>query len=292
MRSEMDMNALSWYARPAAMTEAGAWRERFDGLPSDVGALVQVVQGLMVHVFWAEHYGLHLTPERKAEVTIRDVASKLEEIARRDNRPLAVPRALEERLVGNCRDYSVLLCAMLRHQGIPARARCGFATYFRPGHYEDHWVCEVWREGEERWVTVDPQLDALQRRVLQVFFDPLDVPPAQFLPAGRAWLICRRRDADASDFGILDMAGYAFVRANVVRDFLALNKIELLPWDGWGPMADSEAEAVTRNVPLIDRLANLTVAGDELFLALRATYEYERREYGTPTQLLDLSAAG
>ncbi len=292
MRTEIDANALSWYARPGAITDAGAFGPALVGLPDDVPSLVRVVQGLLVHVHWAGRYGLRLPPEREAEVGIRDVASKLERILQRDSRPLSEPRPIGERLVGNCRDFGVLLCALLRNQGIPARARCGFGTYFRPGHYEDHWVCEVWQDDAERWVTVDAQLDDLQQRVLAIPFDPLNVPRDQFLPAGQAWIACRQGEADADHFGIFDMRGYAFVRGNVVRDFLALNKIELLPWDGWGPMAASEAEALSRNVLLIDRLARLTLAGDELFLALRATYENERRQFGVPTQLLEFAVAG
>jgi hypothetical protein len=35
----------------------------------------------------------------------------------------------------------VLAAAMLRAQGTPARARCGFGGYFGSGAFEDHWVC-------------------------------------------------------------------------------------------------------------------------------------------------------
>ena len=76
-----------------------------------------------------------------------------------------MPRPLDRRLVGNCRRFSVLLVAMLRHQGVPARARCGFGAYFLPNHFEDHWVVEYWNQEGGRWVFVDAQLDELQREV-------------------------------------------------------------------------------------------------------------------------------
>ncbi|NLD43173.1 MAG: transglutaminase domain-containing protein [Chloroflexi bacterium] len=288
----MDANALAYYSRPGIMTDAGTYSRAFAGLPTDLAALVEVVQGLLVHVFWAERYGLRLPPDREAEVGLRNVEQKMERLLAIDPAPLTEERPLSRRLVGNCRDFSVLLCAMLRQQGVPARARAGFGTYFRRGHFEDHWVCEVWQNDEERWVLVDAQLDAFQREALHIAFDPLDVPREQFVSGGEAWLQCRHGQADADDFGILDMHGYAFVRGNVVRDFLALNKIELLPWDAWGPMASSDAEAITRNVALIDRLARLTTSGDALFLALRATYENERRQFGVPVPLLERVAAG
>ena len=63
---------------------------------------------------------------------MRWVARQLAAIAALDPRPLAEARLLERRLVGNCRDFSVLLAALLREQGTPARARCGFGRYFLP----------------------------------------------------------------------------------------------------------------------------------------------------------------
>jgi len=292
MISEMDANALAFYRRHGPVTEPGAYAEAFDDLPDAVPGLVRVVQGLLVHVFWAERYGLHLSPEREAEVGLRRVEAQLERIRALDPRPLAEARPLETRLVGNCRDYATLLCAMLRAHGIPARARCGFGAYFWPERYEDHWVSEYWSAAQERWVLVDAQLDAFQQETLRTSFNPLDVPRDQFIVAGQAWLACREDRCDPQAYGIHDMHGMWFIRGNVVRDFLSLNKIELLPWDDWGPMASTEAEALSRNVSLIDRLARLGLAGDELFLALRATYENERRLYGVPVQVLEQALVG
>ena len=50
-------------------------------------------------------------------------------------------------------------------------------------------------------------------------------------------------------FGIFDWRGQWFAQNNLVRDFLSLNKIELLPWDSWGLMAGPE-DCV---VPMISR---------------------------------------
>jgi hypothetical protein len=100
--------------------------------------LVKVVQGLLLHIFWAERYGVVLSDERQNEVQIRAVPAKLAHIQTLYSGALTEARTMERRLVGNCRDFAVMLCAMLRYQGVPARARCGFGTYFLPGHYEDH----------------------------------------------------------------------------------------------------------------------------------------------------------
>lgn len=68
-----------------------------------------------------------------------------------DDRPLTEERPPEKRLLGCCRDFTVLLVAVARHEGIPARARVGFAAYFIDGYNVDHEVAEVWDAGEGRW---------------------------------------------------------------------------------------------------------------------------------------------
>ena len=268
---------LAYYACPGPLTDPQEHGPLLAGLPRDVSALCRVVQGLMIHVSWAERCGLELPEARKDEVGIRPVARKLARIRELDDRPLAAARPLEKRLVGNCRDFSVMLCAMLRYQGVAARARCGFGAYFLPGRYEDHWVCEYWHAGQQRWVMVDSQLDELQRRVLAIDFDPCDLPPGRFLSGGEAWQLCRRGQADPDRFGVFDMHGLWFVRGNLVRDFLALNKIELLPWDSWGLMAGPEENTPPEDVALLDRIAALTLAGDQAFPELRRLYEGDGR---------------
>jgi len=100
------------------------------------------------------------------DANLRKVSKQLRRIIELDDSPLTEERVPASRLLGCCRDFSTLLTAMLRHKGVPARARCGFATYFAPNHYEDHWVCQYWKSGDDRWVIVDAQLDSLQRGVL------------------------------------------------------------------------------------------------------------------------------
>ena len=228
----------------------------------------------MLHIFWAERYGVNLPEERQAEVQIRSVDHKLARLLELDTDPLAVSRPPERRLVGNCRDFSVMLCAMLRHQGVPVRACCGFGAYFLPNHYEDHWVCEVWNAEQRRWVMVDAQLDAFQREVLDISFDPLDVPPQeQFITGGRAWQMCRSGQADPAQFGIFDMHGLGFVAGDLIRDFLALNKLEILPWDPWGGMFGLDETPTAEHAAELDHVAALTLAGDVGFAGLCAAYE-------------------
>ena len=50
-----------------------------------------------------------------------------------DPRPLTESRPPASRAGARCHAFSRVTVAFLRHLGVPARARCGFGTYFRPG---------------------------------------------------------------------------------------------------------------------------------------------------------------
>jgi hypothetical protein len=270
---------LQYYATHGVMTDPEEYGHLFNGLPKDIPSLCGVVQGLILHAHWAERYGVQVSEERQEQETnLRKITRQLARIMELDGGSLTIARPLEKRIIGTCRDFSIFLTAFLRHQGIPARARCGFGTYFMPGKSEDHWTCQYWNANEARWVTVDSQIDQFQRNALNIDFDTHDMPEGQFLSAGQAWRLCCAGDADPQNFGIFDMHGMWFIAGNLVRDLLSLNKIELLPWDVWGMMAEFKQEGLSQGyMEEMDRVATLTLADNEVFPEVRAFYENEKR---------------
>jgi hypothetical protein len=261
------------YRSPVVMSDAGGKAALLDGLPCDVAGLARVVQGLLIHEHIAPVYGVTLSPAQHAQAHMRRVEDMLDCIARQDGRPLAEARPAAGRVVGVCRHFTLLHVAMLRRQGVAARARCGFGAYFQSGKFIDHWVTEYWHERDERWVLVDAQLDRQQRELFGIPFDPLDVPRDQFVVAGDAWRLCRDGKADPQAFGVLDMQGLWFVASNVIRDLAALNNREMLPWDVWGAMTEKDSEL---DLPFIDHLAGLSREPDRQVTALRHAYADER----------------
>ncbi len=268
---------LGFYQKQGAMTDAREHGESFRSLPHDVASLAAIVQGLLLHEHIAPAYGVTLTDERRREVHLRSNAQRLSCLLDRDARPLDVARRAEERLASNCRHITVLLVAVLRAQGVAARARCGFGAYFEPGKYGDHWVCEYWNTDERRWQLVDAQIDELQHGLFKPDFDLLDVPRDRFVVAGDAWTRCRAGDMDPAKFGILDMQGLWFISGNLVRDVAALNNVEMLPWDVWGAMASPDEVIEPPRAAFLDRLAALTHDPDANFAELRDLYENDDR---------------
>ena len=216
--AEHDDQMLEYYAAPGSMTDlANVPAELFDGLPTDPVGLCRAVQGLIVHEMWAHAYGFDVPEDRLTDLQARSAVEMTDVIRRLHPGPLSAARPVERRMVGNCRHFSTLSAALLRHAGIPARARCGFGMYFEPGKYVDHWVTEYWHAGEGRWVRIDSQLDEVQRAAITPEFDSEDLPPGPFVPAGEAWQQCRTGLADPNTFGIFEFWGLWFVQANVVR---------------------------------------------------------------------------
>lgn len=269
-------SSQSYYSIQGRMSDPGIYAPMLANLPASIADLVCIVQGITIHVFWGERYGLKIPPERMGELQLRSMERRLTRTIELDFRPFVEARALDRKLIGNCRDYSLLLTSILRHQGIPARARCGFGAYFMPDHYEDHWVTEYWNDQQARWVLVDAQLDELQRDVLKIDFDPLNVPRDRFIVGGKAWQMCRSGQEDPDKFGIFDMHGLGFVRGNLVRDVASLNKMELLPWDCWGVILSEQIDNPD-DLAMLDEAAALTTGAVPDFQAVHACYENDPR---------------
>jgi len=281
-----------YYSQHGPMSDPGVFLSELAAVPASLPEMVRVVEQNLLHIFWAERYGRALNNEEKSTVNVRRMKEKLAFLAgyQRPSASVQPPSAGDfllaaktpaQRQVGNCRDFSLMLVALLRSHGIPARARCGFGCYFTPGHFEDLWVAGYWNAAQARWLLVDAQLDDVQRSVLQIDFDPQDVPHDRFILAGDAWQMCRQGRADPKDFGIFNMNGWWFIWGNVARDFLSLNKIEILPWDyEIGVFSHPLEDALTddpQELAFYDEIAALTLAGDTAFPEIRRKLEQDTR---------------
>jgi hypothetical protein len=267
------------YDEPGPLTQISAGRlAATKALPDDPIGLCRAAQRLVILPEFATAAGV--PDERQEERSLRSIDAMLDVILTRNPAPLEAKRELQERVVGTCRHYSVMSCAFLRLRGIPARSRCGFATYFQPGQYLDHWITEYWHAADARWVRVDSE-------ILGFLFveQPDDLAPGQFLTGGEAWRLCRD-GADPQQFGVhgVDYAwGIAEVRGNAIRDLAALNKVEMLPWDEWGRMhASYEGETGADYDDLMDVIAGVTGADrDDAIQDL-----YASADLAVPTEMI------
>ncbi len=263
--------------QPGPLTAlTGVDRHALAGLAAEPVEICWPVHGLVIQPGGAT--GLGLPADRLAENQIRPAAGLVGALLRTDPAPLTELRAPARRVVGTCRHFAVLSCALLRHRGIAARVRCGFAMYFRSGQALDHWITEYRRDG--RWVRIDPEI--LGGTVLA---NAAELEPDQFLSGGEAWLAYRSGRIDASTFCVAGTANFgpAEIRGNAVKDLAALNKVEMLPWDEWGRLtAMYEGRTGADYDLLIDRIAAVCAADEPD--AVAALYPTE--DLAVPAELL------
>ncbi|WDV44342.1 transglutaminase-like domain-containing protein [Clostridiaceae bacterium M8S5] len=224
---------LKYYTDHGIMTEVKNMKHMVNGLPRDIECIVSTIQNIFLHQFWAERYGIKLTKEQKNEPLLRSVEEKLIHLQSIGYSHITQEKELKDKMISICRDFSVMGVALCREVGIPARARCGFATYFEKGKYIDHWVIEYWNEQENRWVIVDAQLDDLQKKSLDIKFNSLDISEDYFITGSKAWEMCRQGKANPELFGIFTWWGYDYLICNLLLDANSLLKIPMQPWDKW-----------------------------------------------------------
>jgi len=284
---------LAYYTDPGPFTTLGPFAEQVDALSDDIATLAHAVQMLLIHRFWADAYDVEVTPEREKENGLHGTEAILARAMVLSSAPIGQVRLPDKRVVGICRHFSTMMAAFLKHKDIPARARCGFATYFEPGKYVDHWVAEYWNAAESRWVQVDAQLDTLQHQATKADFDALDVPRDRFLVAGDVWLQYRMGDIAGDTCGIADMWGDWYIRGNHALDVASLQKVELLPWEPFGiAKAPGSTTADTPELlALVDRTAELTMMGDDASIAKLLRMAEQDDRLRPPQATLDAARA-
>ena len=251
-----------YYLTHGEITDPGQYGSMLNPLPDSVEEIVDIIHGLILHIFWAKAYGVTLDESQKEQVYTRYISDILGQIREIDQAPLNKKRKPENRFVGNCRDIAVFLTSLLRAKGVPARARAGFGTYFTEDRYEDHWICQYWNREDEKWINVDPEIDPLKEEALKLDFDPLNLPPGKFITAAQAWKMCREGEADPDKFGIFDMKGLWFIRGNLIRDLASLNKMEMLPFDCWGLISKEEEDLTEADYQFLDEIAELILTNN------------------------------
>lgn len=278
----MTTEDLDYYASQSPVTDPGRMSRLLTGLPHDLASLQRIARGLVIHYRAENLTGQGIGGERFGEIDSRYAEPMLARLAELAAGPLTGSRSPSERLVGCCRDFTVLFVTMARSLGIPARARVGFASYFHPDYNVDHEVAEVWDSGDRRWRLVDAELvDAHADPTDGARIDPLDVSRDRFLVGGTAWQRCRAGEADPEIFVVapeLDLEltrSWPYLRHNLVHDLAALNKIEMILWDTWGLV---EQEQLTEHdFALLDHVAEVTATPDPRRAELQRLYRSDAR---------------
>ena len=293
------MDSTSYYLCHSPITDPGQHVYLYDNLPDDVRALAGLIQGQMIHRNAVKGYGVTLTRGSRSEQHLRTMRQRLARIAELSPDPLTIPREPKERTVGKCRDFAVFLVSLLRHKGIPARMRVGFADYLfdKGGFKADHWITEYWDTSNSRWVLADPDIGGMPPELLgmQITCNLFDLRrDHDFYVAGSAWQLARAGKVRSDLFRYSGhWKGFPCIRGNMLHDFQSLNRLELGLSDYWDELHyKSETSLTVEDKAVLDRVAALTIDPEATFDEMRAYFDSLPRTQRIYAKLYQLGIIG
>ena len=257
---------LDYYRTHSPLSDPGDLKNLYDPLPDTVTGLMESIQTLMLHRLAAEHIGVNLTRESRGEQHLRTMVQRLSRMMSLDPSPLEEGRVPQERQIGVCRDFALFLTSILRHKGIPARMRVGFAEYLKPDDKFkiDHWITEFWDQVDGRWILVDPDTLKFDLR-----------PNVDFYSAGSAWNLARAGKIRSDLFRYSGRwKGMPCIRGNLLHDFQALNKLELGVFDYWDELhTKSEGSLTVDDKSTLDHISGLIADPDGNFEKIQNLFQ-------------------
>lgn len=248
------------WARHTPVSDPGEHAFLWDAVAPTPAAIGPVVRNLLAHYrVQAEH----LPASSREDVDLRWVRRMLAvDQQRHPGRAVLPERVVGERLQGCCRDSTMLAVSILRHHGVPARSRVGFAHYFDPAWHHDHVIVEF-HDGV-RWRRFDPEVDPAWGLPL----DPLDIPggpEAPFMTAAAAFRGLRRGTLDASRYGVApghEASGEDFVLTEIFLELAHRYGDEVLLWDAWGAVPPPGEPLAAELLGVLDEIAADLLAAD------------------------------
>lgn len=281
------------YLAYGPFTYPGLYGEYFRSLPDDPGELSRLLSRQIIHrVTLAQGNRFANADLRYGDMTqwpwhrsaceddiYLTAPAMAAGLFRLDERGFVEHRRVEHKLVLTCRFVAVLVSSIYKAKGIPCRSRAGFAPYIRPGISMDHWINQVWSDGEGRWITFDA--DGLYDG-LDLPLTPYDMEPGQFDWAAEVWRKIRSGEEDGARFVYADNLGTCGLRAAaryLVYDFHALmnNEISYVFHPRYLDGFLHHGEALDEEyLTELDRLAELLLKPDENLAELTRWWETRR----------------
>lgn len=287
----MEKNILEHYKKTGTYTYAGPYGDYFRSLPDEISVLGRLVCSQVIHRVTLKEgntnanetllYGdMNCYPwhRMRCEDDVFLTAPALTaELFRLDERGFVKDRRVEDKLVVTCRYVSVLMSAILKAKGIPARSRAGFAPYFKEGVSMDHWINQYYSKEENRWITFDA--DGFYEEG-GMPLSQYDIPFERFDWTAKAYLDVRRGKKSGKQYLYADGVGTCGIPALVrylIYDFHALMNNELT-YSFLPDYLDERLDKLTEDeLQELDNLAELLLKPDRHFEMLCKIWEQERK---------------
>jgi formylglycine-generating enzyme required for sulfatase activity len=183
---------LDFYRQYSSFTDPGEYEYLYENLPDSLPELCSLIRSQFIHPYAELPQYSELIPRERRDESLKypTVKSILEGLLSYDSSGIVNDRKPEDRLILICRHNAILLASILKYRGIPARVRCGHATYIIPNFHTSHAICEVWNENDKRWMLVDPSMDMI------------DFSREKFDFSNESWLKMQKKEIDPNLYGI------------------------------------------------------------------------------------------
>jgi formylglycine-generating enzyme len=264
-----------FYLRYSMYTDPGEHACLYENLPDSLPELCSLIKSQFIHPFSElPEYRDRIPRERWNEMLkYPTVESILAGLILYNPGGFVKDRKPQDKLVLGCREYAIILASVLKYRGIPARVRCGHATYLYPGFHVSHTICEVWNKKDNRWMIVDPGLNLI------------DFSREKFDFSTEAWLQMHNKEIDPDQYGIPGRyTGYSSVLGKVPHDMASLLGNEY-PIFSYAPIMDYAFENKQLPADLIEKLDTIS----ELMKSLDAQNLLKLQEIYNNTPQIQIS---
>lgn len=259
------MNELDFYRQQSVFTDPGEYASIWDRVTPTIEAMKEAITPLLFHYRGDGDYAENgIAAERIEEINLRYATAMMAHVESMQSIAVDGARAARDRMVGCCRDWTLLFVSLVRHHGFAARSRVGFSGYFADGWWIDHTIAEIWDDTEQRWRLVDAELRGPWTLASGQLVNPVDISREIFLPGLDAWRRTRAGEFDsatfvvAPDLMIPDLRDWPYLRHNVVQDIASLNRYEMLLWDVWGIDDIEGTEPTEEQLAMLDEASVAT----------------------------------
>lgn len=276
---------LKFYKKTSTYTDLGFYKDFAKNLPDDLEELCLLQRYQIIHPINLidekirknknSFYGdMTKIPETRLiyEDDIFPTAQSILAELLRKNPTYEIEREIQNKVHVTCRGQAILLVAILKSKGIPARVRSGFAEYSaNEGIYWDHWITEYFDKTLKKWILVDADCCCND-----IDFDPYNLPREKFLLGGNAWLAIRRgeykEEQIAYDSAPVTLGLKAAIRG-LFYDFHCLMNDEIIFLHMPKYIRDKNFELSEEEYKELDNLAELMLNPNENFGKLQEIWE-------------------
>ena len=275
---------IDFYKETSLYTDLGLYKEFAKSLPDDIKELCHLQRHQIIHPFDMKDkemrnnsnsfYG-DMTKLKETSLCFENdlyptAISMLAELLRR-NKNYTIDRPIEDKIHVCCREQAILLAAILKAKGIPARVRSGFANYACLGNGAgDHWITEYYNEEKGRWTLVDAAMyfDDETLKEYGIDFDLIDIPRDKFIFGAEAYLKLRNKEMSDKDIYYSSTPrtyGLKGALHGLFYDFHSLMNNEIIFLHLPKYIVDKNLELSEEEYIELDNLAELTLNPDDNF---------------------------